>query len=105
MAVKGLNIIGETINDSVPKVRKLFEEEDFNGLIEIAKAQERMGAAYIDVNIGQREPDLMARLVKRLQDHIRIDLSIDSPDPAILKAGLDAYDPAKARGEIPLVNS
>ena len=105
MAIKGLSIIGETINDSVPKVRKLFEEEDFNGLIEVARTQERMGAAYIDVNIGQREPDLMARLVKLLQDHVRVPLSIDSPDPAILRAGLEAYDPAKAQGRIPLVNS
>ena len=105
MTIKGLSIIGETINDSVPKVRKLFEEEDFNGLIEVAKTQEQMGAAYIDVNIGQRETDLMAYLVKRLQDHVRIPLSIDSPDPAILEAGLNAYDPAKARGRIPIVNS
>jgi cobalamin-dependent methionine synthase I len=105
MAIKGLNIIGETMNDSVPKVRMLFEKEDFNGLIEIAKAQEQMGAAYIDVNIGQREPELMARLVELLQDHIQIPLSIDSPDPAILKAGLEAYNPVKAQGKRPLINS
>lgn len=105
MTIKGLNIIGETINDSVPKVRRLFEEEDFNGLVEVAKAQERMGAAYIDVNIGQRDPDLMVRLVKLLQDHVRVPLSIDSPDPAILRAGLEAYHPAKAHGKIPLLNS
>jgi cobalamin-dependent methionine synthase I len=105
MGMRGLNIIGETINDSVPKIRKLFEEEDFKGLVEIAEAQEKMGAAYIDVNIGRREPDLMARLVKLLQDHISVPLSIDSPDPAILKAGLEAYDPSKANGKIALVNS
>jgi cobalamin-dependent methionine synthase I len=105
MGIKGLNIIGETINDSVPKVRKLFEEEDLQGLVEIAEVQERMGAAYIDVNIGRRDPDLMAQLVKFLQEHVSVPLSIDSPDPAILKAGLEAYDPSKANGKIALVNS
>lgn len=105
MGIKGLFIIGEMINDSVPKVRKLFEEEDFKGLAEIAEVQEKMGAAYIDVNIGKREPDLMARLIKFLQDHVSVPLSIDSPDPAILKAGLEVYDPLKANGKIALVNS
>lgn len=105
MVVERLKIIGETINDSIPKVKKLFEEEDFPGLIEVAKAQERMGADYIDVNIGKRDPELMARLVKELQDHVTIPLSIDSPDPEIIRAGLEAYDPRKARGKLPLVNS
>jgi cobalamin-dependent methionine synthase I len=105
MAIKRLNIIGETMNDSVPKVRMLFEKEDFNGLVKIAKVQGQMGAAYIDVNIGQREPELMARLVKDLQDHVTIPLSIDSPDPEIIRAGLEAYSPVKAQGKRPLINS
>jgi len=105
MAIKNLRIIGEMINDSISKVSKLFEEEDLPGIIEMAKAQERMGATYIDVNIGQREPGLMGRLVKDLQDHVTVPLSIDSPDPEIIRAGLEAYDPRRAQGKHPLVNS
>ena len=105
MGIKDLNIIGETINDSVPKVRKLFEEGSFQGLAEIAEVQERMGAAYIDVNIGQREREFMAKLVRFLQRHVSIPLSLDSPDPAIIKAGLEAYDPLKSKGKIAIVNS
>lgn len=105
MAINNLKIIGETINDSIPKIRRLFEEGDFAGLIEIAKAQERMGVTYIDVNIGQREPELMARLVKTLQNYVAVPLSIDSPDPEIVRAGLEAYEPGRAKGKHPLVNS
>jgi len=105
MAIEGLKIIGETINDSVPHTRKLFQENNLHGIVELAIIQGKMGASYIDVNIGHGNPKLMAQLVKLIQEHFSIPLSIDSPDPAILKAGLEAYDPSKANGKIALVNS
>ncbi len=37
MAIKGLKIIGETINASVPKVARLFEERNLNGIVDLAK--------------------------------------------------------------------
>ena len=52
MAIKGLTIIGETINDSVPSTNKLFEADDIDGLLELARMQDEKGAAYIDVNVG-----------------------------------------------------
>ncbi len=105
MAIKGLKIIGETINASVPKTARLFEARDLDGIVELARFQEDMGAAYIDVNIGTGEPKFMAEVVKILQEHVSAPLSIDSPDAEIMRAGLEAYDPAKAKGRIPLVNS
>lgn len=105
MTIQGLKIIGETINDSVPKTRKLFEEKNLDGIIELAKFQKKMGAEYIDVNIGQRDPDFMRKLVGILQEHVSIPLSVDSPDIEIVRAGLEAYDPRKANGKRPLVNS
>jgi len=105
MGIQGLKIIGETINDSIPKTGRLFEKGDLNGILELAKFQESMGADYLDLNIGQREPELMADLVKLLQKNISIPLSMDSPDIEIVRAGLEAYDLTKAKGKIPILNS
>lgn len=100
-----LKIIAEKINDSVPGTHKLFEAGDFDGLVNLAKTQADEGAAYIDVNIGLRSSDLMAKLVRSIQDVVSVPLCIDSPDLEIQKAGLNAYKPEKATGQMPLVNS
>ncbi|MCR4414315.1 MAG: dihydropteroate synthase [Thermoguttaceae bacterium] len=105
MAIAGLTLIGETINDSVPSTRKLFEAGDLAGIVELARFQDEKGAAYIDVNVGARPPEFMADVVRRIQEVTAKPLSIDTPDPAIAKAGLAAYDPARAGGRKPLLNS
>ncbi len=100
-----LKIIAEKINDSVPSTHKLFEADDFDGLVELAKTQAEQGAAYIDVNIGPRDSDLMTELVTAIQEVVPLPLCIDSPDIDIQKAGLTAYKPEKAGGAMPLINS
>ncbi|MCJ7487336.1 MAG: dihydropteroate synthase DHPS, partial [Candidatus Aminicenantes bacterium] len=105
MAIPGLTIIGESINDSVPSTKKLFDENDVAGLLELARGQDERGAAYIDVNVGGRSPEFMADLVRRIQSVTTKPLSIDTPDPAIAEAGLKAYDLARAGGLKPVLNS
>jgi 5-methyltetrahydrofolate--homocysteine methyltransferase len=105
MAIAGLTIIGETINDSVPSTKKLFDAGDIPGILEIAKMQDEKGAGYIDVNIGPRSPEFMADMVKKIQNITSKPLSIDTPDPAIAEAGLKAYDLARAGGKKPIMNS
>ncbi len=105
MTVSGLTIIGESINDSVPSTKKLFDEGDIPGILELARGQDVRGAGYIDVNIGARAPELMADLVRRIQSVTAKPLSIDTPDPAIAEAGLRTYDPARAGGASPILNS
>lgn len=105
MAIPGLTIIGESINDSVPSTKKLFDAGDINGILELARSQEQGGAGYIDVNVGARPPEFMAELVKKVQAVTSRPLSIDTPDPEIALAGLAAYDPAKAGGQKPVLNS
>ncbi len=100
-----LKIIAEKINDSVPSTHKLFEADDFEGIVQLAKKQVEEGAEYVDVNIGLRSPRLMAELVHSIQNVVSVPLCIDSPDYEIQKAGIEAYDPEKARGRMPLVNS
>ncbi|HOT98680.1 MAG TPA: dihydropteroate synthase [bacterium] len=105
MSIPDLVIIGESINDSVPSTHALFEENNVAGLIELARLQAEKGAAYIDVNVGRRSPGFMAELVKKIQEHISLPLSIDTPDPEIAAAGLRAYDPGRAGNQKPILNS
>jgi len=37
MPIPGLTIIGETINDSVPSTKKLFDAGDLQGLLDLAE--------------------------------------------------------------------
>jgi len=105
MGIDGLTIIGESINDSVPSTHELFEKNDIAGIIELAKSQAEGGAAYIDVNIGLRSPAFMAEMVKKIQEHVSLPLSIDTPDPEIAAAGLEAYNPQRAGNRKPILNS
>ena len=73
--------------------------------MELARFQDERGAAYIDVNVGARSPEFMADMVRKIQGVTAKPLSIDTPDPAIARAGLEAYDPARAGGQKPILNS
>ncbi len=105
MSLAGLTIIGESINDSVPSTKKLFDAGDIEGILELARTQDQGGAAYIDVNVGPRPPEFMTDLVKKIQGVTAKPLSIDTPDVATAKAGLEAFDPARAGGKKPILNS
>ncbi len=102
MPLQGLTLIGESINDSVPSTRALFDANDLAGIMSLATAQDQRGAAYIDVNVGPRPPDFMAGVIRAVQTATGKPLSIDSPDFATAKAGLEAYDPACGT---PILNS
>jgi cobalamin-dependent methionine synthase I len=105
MPLPGLTIIGESINDSVPSTKKLFDAGDVDGILELARTQDAGGAAYIDVNVGARSAEFMADLVRKIQNVTAKPLSIDTPDAAIAKAGLEAYDMDRAGGRKPILNS
>jgi len=105
MSIPGLTIIAESINDSVPSTHTLFEENNIDGIVELARFQAERGAAYIDVNVGVRSPGFMAEVVKKIQQHISLPLSIDSPDPEISAAGLEAYNTESAGNQKPILNS
>ena len=104
MAIPGLTLIGETINDSVPGTKELFDRGDLEGVKQLAIDQVAGGARAIDVNVGRRGPDFMATAVKRVQEGVAVPLSIDSPDLAYLAAGVAAYDPVRGGGKA-VINS
>jgi 5-methyltetrahydrofolate--homocysteine methyltransferase len=89
-------IIGERIN---PTGRKAFAQELREGnlerVLEDADAQIAMGADMLDVNAGiplVDEAELLAQMIRLLQDHTDIPLCIDSSVIEALEAGLDSYE-------------
>ncbi len=57
------------------------------------------------MNIGPRPPDFMAEMVRKIQAVTARPVSIDTPDPEIAEAGLKAYQPERAGGKKPILNS
>lgn len=105
MAIPGLTIIAEAINDSVPSTAKLYNMNDIEGIKELAKKQSEGNSGYIDVNVGPRGPELLAQIVREVQTVTDKPLSIDTPDPKLAAAGLEAYDMDRAQGRKPILNS
>jgi len=103
--IPGLTIIAESINDSVPTTARMFEAGDLEGIRALARRQAEGNCGYIDVNVGRRGPEFMARIVREVQDATDKPLSIDTPDPALAEAGLRAYRPERAKGRNPILNS
>jgi len=103
-----LIIIGDRINPGFKSTKSLIDHEDIAGLQALAVRQARAGAHYLDVTIGQRggeDPQFLTKVIKALQDAVQVPLCFDYPNLAIQETCLKAYDPAKARGRKPLVNS
>jgi len=96
-------IIGEKLNSSVKSVKPLMESYDTAAIQDLAKKQVDAGAAYIDINVGMfinDEPERMKWLVDTVAQAVDAPLSIDSPNPLALEAGLKANKNGK-----PIVNS
>lgn len=108
MTLPGLTIIGERINPGFRSTQALFDQEDFAGIRALAVKQAQAGARYLNVNAGTKalkDPAFMVEVVREIQSVVDLPLSLDCPDFAVLKTVLEAYDPAKARGEKPVINS
>jgi cobalamin-dependent methionine synthase I len=105
MAIAGLTIIGESINDSVPSTKKLFDANDIEGLKALARSQDQGGATYIDVNVGGRTGEFLADMVRQVQGVTTKPISIDTPDPAMAETALKALDLARCGGKAPILNS
>jgi 5-methyltetrahydrofolate--homocysteine methyltransferase len=103
-----IGIIGERINPGFKSTRALFDNEDLPGIQALAVKQAEAGALYQNVNIGARaltDPDWMARVIEAIQEVVDTPLSFDFPSKEVQEICLSSYDPAKARGELPIVNS
>ncbi|MFM7674263.1 MAG: homocysteine S-methyltransferase family protein, partial [Synechococcus sp.] len=85
-------IIGERLNASgSKKVRELLAEDDWDGLVAIARGQVKENAHVLDVNVdyvgrdGERD---MHELVSRLVTNVNLPLMLDSTEWQKMVAGL-----------------
>ena len=85
-------IVGERVNASgSKKMRDLLNAEDWDGLVSLAKDQEREGAHILDVNVdfvGRDSVKDMHELVSRLVTNVKIPLMLDSTEWQKMEAGL-----------------
>ncbi len=86
-------IVGERVNASGSrKMRNLLDDENWDGLVNLAKEQEREGAHILDVNVdfvGRDGVADMKELISRLVTNVKIPLMLDSTEWEKMEAGLE----------------
>jgi 5-methyltetrahydrofolate--homocysteine methyltransferase len=97
-------IIGEKLNPTgIKKLGQALVERNMDYVKYLAKRQVDWGADVLDVNVGHpqiEEAEVMPLVVEAVQSVTDVPLCIDSNEPKILEAGLNAI-----KGGKPLVNS
>jgi 5-methyltetrahydrofolate--homocysteine methyltransferase len=86
-------IIGERLNTQGSKrAKELVLNNDFDGLVDLARAQVEDGAHCLDVCVATTERsdelEFMTKLAKRLSLEIDAPLVIDSTDPKVVEAAV-----------------
>ena len=84
-------IIGELVNSTRKQIRKAVEEKDAALIQRLARDQAAAGAAWIDVNAGAfptDEVEKLSWLISVIRQVTDAPLSIDSPRPEAVEAGL-----------------
>ncbi len=85
-------IVGERLNASgSKKVRELLNNDDWDGLVAIAKQQQKENAHVLDVNVdyvGRDGVKDMKAITSRLVTNINLPLMIDSTDADKMESGL-----------------
>ncbi len=85
-------IVGERLNASgSKKVRELLNNDDWDGLVAIAKQQQKENAHVLDVNVdyvGRDGVIDMKEITSRLVTNINLPLMIDSTDADKMESGL-----------------
>ena len=88
-------LVGERTNANGSKeFRCYLEEDDLEGMLAVAREQEKGGAHLLDVCVafvGRNEQQDMERFVPLLARNIRLPLVIDSTDPKVLEAALKRH--------------
>lgn len=97
-------IIGEKLNPTgIKKLGQALVDRNMDYVKHLAKRQVDWGADVLDVNVGHpqiEEAEVIPLVVEAIQSVADVPLCIDSNEPKILEAGLNAV-----KGGKPLVNS
>jgi 5-methyltetrahydrofolate--homocysteine methyltransferase len=108
MSFENLKIIGERINPGFKSSLKLIEDQDIEGIRQLALKQVENGASYININVGTgvlEDQGFMIDVIQGVQEVVSVPLSFDFPNVEVQKVFLNCYDQQKAKGGLPIVNS
>jgi 5-methyltetrahydrofolate--homocysteine methyltransferase len=91
-----LLMIGERVNTlGSRKVKRLLLDDDYDGVVDVAREQMESGAHALDVCVAMTERaderDMMSRLVKKLSMAVETPLVIDTTEADVLQAALELY--------------
>ncbi|HEY7367241.1 MAG TPA: dihydropteroate synthase, partial [Nitrosopumilaceae archaeon] len=97
-------IIGERINtQGSRKAKQLVLNDDYDGLVDLARSQVEEGAHCLDVCVATTEradeKEFLVKLVKKISLEVEAPLVIDSTDPDVIEAAIEQI-PGK-----PIINS
>ncbi|ABK77567.1 methionine synthase I, cobalamin-binding domain [Cenarchaeum symbiosum A] len=86
-------IIGERVNtQGSKKAKRMVLEDDYDGLVDLARTQVEEGAHCLDICVATTEradeKEFMVKLVKRISLEVDAPLVIDSTDPEIIEAAI-----------------
>jgi len=96
-------LIGENLNVMVKKIGAAMKEKDPKPIQELAIAETNAGADYIDINLGPARKgggELMAWVVKTVQEVVDTPLYLDTINAEAIEAGLRVYKNKKGKAVI-----
>jgi 5-methyltetrahydrofolate corrinoid/iron sulfur protein methyltransferase len=95
--------IGENLNVMVKKIGAAMKDRDPKPIQELAIAEAKAGVDYIDINLGPARKEggeLMAWVVKTVQEVVDTPLYLDTINAEALEAGLKIYQNRKGKAVI-----
>jgi 5-methyltetrahydrofolate--homocysteine methyltransferase len=89
-------LIGERVNSQGSRrVKDLLLEEDYDGVLQVARQQAESGAHALDICVALTERTdeaaQMRQVVRRVASSLEPPVAIDSTDPMVVEAALEAY--------------
>jgi cobalamin-dependent methionine synthase I len=101
-------IIGDRINPGFKATKGIVEEHDLSGLQELAVRQVETGADALDFTLGpdaRHDPRFLTDAIRAVQEAVDVPLCFDYPESETQRICLGVYDPSKAKGRKPIINS
>ncbi len=95
--------VGENLNVMVKKIGAAMKERDPKPIQDLAIAEAQAGADYIDINLGparKEGAELMAWVVKTVQEVVDTPLYLDTINTEAIEAGLKVYQNKKGKAVI-----
>lgn len=108
MPFPGLTIVGERINPGFASSKAILDKRDIRAIQDLAVSQVGKGAQFLTLNIGEAattDPQFLAEVIRAIQAVCDAPISFDYPHASVQEVCLRTYDPIKARGRKPIVNS